>query len=292
MAIQDSRHRGGIASAFAGVRIVIVIGLGTGRSGTASLAKLLNAQHDALCFHEMNPSCVRFADTPRPILNTIDEYQAILDGGNPSMLTVDLGRPVAARAYDQLCKMRRVRLIGDIAFYYLNYVEAIAARNPNVRFLCLRRDIDETVASWMNKSRIPRWRSKRLADRIGAWITREPFHDSRNFWMEHDGSRWQLDPVWDKCFPKFEAASKPEAIRKYCEFYYAEAERLAPKLRGVFRFVDTKSMTHQHYQADILSFVGVPAEEHVFTDAHIHQSRPGKPTRALGAAALSQETGG
>lgn len=271
---------------------MIVIGLGTGRSGTASLAKLLNAQRDALCFHEMNPSCVRFSGTPRPILNSIDEYQAILDGGDPSMLTVDLGRPVVARAYDELCKMPRVRLIGDIAFYYLSYVEAIAARNPNVRFLCLRRDIDQTVASWMNKSSIPRWRSKRLADRIGAWITRAPFHESRNFWMEHDGSRWQPDPVWDKCFPKFDAASKPEAIRKYCEFYYAEAERLAPRLESVFRFVDTEGMKGRDYQAGILSFVGVPAEEHVFTDAHIHQSRPGKPTRLRDAAVLSQQAGG
>ena len=281
---------GKAASLFIGECIVIVIGLGTGRSGTASLAKLLNAQRDALCFHEMNPSCVRFSGTPRPILNNIDEYQAILDGGDPSLLTVDLGRPVAARAYDELCKMPRVRLIGDIAFYYLSYVEAIAARNPNVRFLCLRRDIDETVASWMNKSRIPRWRSKRLADRIGAWITREPFHESRNFWMEHDGSHWQHDPVWDKCFPKFEATSKPEAIRKYCEFYYAEAERLAPRLESVFRFVETEGMQDRDYQANILSFIGVPAEGQVFTDAHIHQSRPGKPKRAR-ASAPSQQAG-
>ena len=131
---------------------VIVIGLGTGRSGTASLAKLLNAQHDSLCFHEMNPSCVRFFDTPRPILNTIDEYQAIVNGGDPSMLTVDLSRGVAAKAYDRLCRMKRVRMLGDIAFYYLSYVERIAENNANVRFLCLRRNIDETVQSWMNKS--------------------------------------------------------------------------------------------------------------------------------------------
>ena len=270
--------------------VMIVIGLGTGRSGTASLAKLLNAQRDALCFHEMNPSCVRFSGTPRPILNTIDEYQAIVDGGDPSMLTVDLGRPVAAKAYDRLCKMHRVRLIGDIAFYYLSYVEAIAARNPNVRFLCLRRDIDETVASWINKSRISRWPSKHLADRIGALITRAPFHKSRNFWMEHDGSHWQHDPVWDKCFPKFEAASMPEAIRKYCEFYYAEAEQLARKLQPVFRFVDTPSMVNGDYQSEILSFLGVPVGEHVFTDAHIHQSRTGHSPKARRVLAGSRES--
>ena len=88
----------------------------------------------------MNPSCVRFHGTPRPILNTIDEFQAIIEGGDPSLLTVDLGRGVAARAYDRLRGMPRLRLLGDIAFYYLTYVEQILARNPRVRFVCLQRD--------------------------------------------------------------------------------------------------------------------------------------------------------
>lgn len=254
---------------------MIVIGLGTGRSGTASLAKLLNAQHDSLCFHEMNPSCVRFFGTPRPILNTIDEYQAIVNGGDPSMLTVDLSRGVAAKAYDRLSKMKRVRMLGDIAFYYLSYVEKIAEHNGNVRFLCLRRDIDETVQSWINKSALERWRSKRIADRIASWITRQPFQETRNFWMNHDGTTWALDPVWDKCFPKFEASSMPEAIRKYCEYYYEQAEILAPKLPGVFRFIDTERMNTAEYQSEILSFIGFAPHEQTLIHAHIHQSKQG-----------------
>jgi hypothetical protein len=221
----------------------------------------------------MNPSCVRFFGTPRPILNTIDEYQAIVNGGDPSMLTVDLSRAVAAKAYDRLCQMKRVRLIGDIAFYYLSYVEAIAQHNPNVRFLCLRRDINETVQSWMNKSSIRRWPSKNVAARIAALITREPFHESKNFWMTHDGTQWQLDPVWDKCFPKFEASSKPEAIRKYCEYYYNEAKRLEASVGKSFRFVETDRMNTRDYQAEILSFIGIAPSDQVFTDAHIHQSQ-------------------
>jgi hypothetical protein len=250
----------------------IVIGLGTGRSGTASLAKLLNAQTEALCFHEMNPACVRFSGTSKPILNTIDEYQAILDGGDPSMLTVDLSRPVAVKAYDQLCKMHRVQLIGDVAFYYLSYVEAIAARTRNVRFLCMRRDIDATVASWVKKSRAPRWRSKYVADRLSTWITREPFYRSHNYWMVHDGTRWALDPLWDKCFPKFKATSKLGAIRKYCEYYYEEADRLAAKLEGRFRFVEINRLNEQSYQSGILQFLGIPNEDQRLTHAHINGS--------------------
>lgn len=251
---------------------MIVIGLGTGRSGTASLAHLLNSQADALCFHEMNPSCVRFSGTPRPILNTIDEFQAILDGGVTSALTVDLSRKVAAGAYDRLCTMGQVRLIGDIALYYLTYVEVIARHNTNVRFVCLRRDKHATIESWLRKSAIPRWRSKHIAARIASLITREPFHDSRNFWMEHDGTRWRKDDVWDKCFPKFDAPDMRTAIEAYWDYYYEEAERLQKQMSNRFRIVNTTDLSDDGFQSDLLTFCGVPRAGQVSIPAHIHKS--------------------
>lgn len=251
---------------------MIIIGLGSGRSGTASLAKLLNRQRDALCFHEMNPSCVRFSGTPRPILNAIDEFEAIIHGGDPSMLTVDLSRKVSAEAYDRLCQMQRVRLIGDVAFYYLTYVEAIAARADSVRFVCLRRDKEATVQSWMRKSEIGRWRSKRLADRLASLITREPYHVSHNPWMEHDGRTWRVDAVWDKCFPKFPGPTKPDAIRQYWDYYYEQAGMLAVKLRGRFRIVHTDHLSERASQAELLSFCGIPLSDQIYFEAHTHRS--------------------
>jgi hypothetical protein len=252
---------------------MIVIGLGSGRTGTASLAKLLGAQPEAFCFHEMNPSCVRYSGTPRPIINTIDEFQAIIDGGDPAALTVDLSRKVAADAYDRLCRMPRVRLIGDIAYYYLNYVEAIAAHNANVRFICLKRDREETVDSWMRKTTISRWRSKRIADRLAAMITREPYYEATNHWMEHDGTVWMPDPVWDKCFPKFAAAEKRDAIGQYWDYYYREAERLAGHLGGSFRIFETNQLNQPEGQKELLTYCGLDPENHVHADAHVHKSR-------------------
>ncbi len=255
---------------------MIVLGIGTGRSGTASLAKLLNAQRDAVCFHEMNPSCTRFHGTPRPILNTVDEYQAVLHGGDPGMVTVDLARGVAAKAYDRLRVMPRVRLIGDIAFYYLTYVEQILARNPNVRFVCLKRDRTETVESWLVQASIKRWRSKRIADRLAAWITREPFHESHNWWMEHDGSVWRPDPVWDKCFPKFAGPTLRQAVEQYWDYYYETTDALIARHPDRIRQVATESLNDPAVQRALLAYCGVAPEEMVFTDAHIHKARPGK----------------
>lgn len=251
---------------------MIVIGLGTGRSGTASLAKLLSAQKDAVCFHEMFPSLVRFSGTPRPFINAIDEFQAILDGGDPSMVTVGLARQFNAQAYASLCRMRRVRLLGDVAFYYLTYVEMLAHRNPNVRFVCLRRDREATIRSWMRKSAILRSRATHLADWLSGLIRGTPYYESHNFWMEHDGTRWQRDPLWDKCFPKFEASSKHEAIGMYWDYYYEAAEAIARRLGEIFRIVETEHLGEIPFQVDLLEYCGIPPAEQIHVDAHVHRS--------------------
>ncbi|MEO0411613.1 MAG: sulfotransferase [Pseudomonadota bacterium] len=252
---------------------MIIIGLGTGRSGTASLAKLLNAQSDAICFHEMNPSCMRWEGTPRPAVNMVEEFGAILDGGPTQRLTVDLSRPPAAEAYEQLKKMPRARMLGDIAFYYLTYVDDLLAASDRVRFICLKRDRTQTVTSWMTKSGLPRWPSKAIGERISAAITREPYHDSRNFWMEHDGTKWALDPVWDKLYPKFTGPTKREAVEQYWDFYYAEAEKIEARLPKVFRIVRTEDLDDRDFQSELLTFCGVSDSDKVHTDAHIHKSK-------------------
>jgi len=252
---------------------MIIIGLGCGRTGTASLAKLLDAQDDAICFHEMNPSCVRFAGTPRPILNGVEEFSRILAGGPTSELTVDLSRRVAAEAYERLRQMNRVRLIGDIAYYYLQYAEAIADRFEDVRFICLRRDREKVIESWMRKTAFRRWPSKKIADRVASLITREPYHLGVDHWREHDGTTWAHDPVWDKCFPKFEAATKRDAIAMYYDYYYDEAERIAPRIGERFRIIDTPNLSDPAMQPEILSWCGIPPERQRPVDAHIHKSR-------------------
>lgn len=251
---------------------MIIIGLGTGRSGTLSLTELLDAQPDSVCFHELNPSCTRFFGTPRPALNMIDEFGAILDGGDPSLLTVDLTRSAVAASYDRLAKSTRVELIGDVSFYHLSYVELMAGRRSDVRFICLKRDRDATVKSWLGKSEIGRWPSKYIADRLSSLIVRDRFYRSKNFWMEHDGTLWRHDPVWDKCFPKFKTDSKREAVAAYWDYYYEEVDRLGAVLGDRFMMVATEDLSDRQVQRRILNFCSVAPENHVFLKAHSHKA--------------------
>lgn len=252
---------------------MIIIGLGTGRSGTASLANLLNAQTDSMCFHEMNPSCMRWDGTPRPAVNMVEEFDAIIAGGPTDRLTVDLSRAVAAQAYDELRAMPRAKLLGDIAFYYLTYVEDLIAASPNVRFVCLKRDKTQTVKSWERKSSLGHWRSKAVGEKVSAALTRQPYVDSRNFWMEHDGTKWAKDEVWDKVYPKFKGPTKREAIEQYWDFYYQEAEKIAAKHPDIFRIVRTEDLDEKDFQKELLEFCGIAPADQVHADAHIHKSQ-------------------
>ncbi len=251
----------------------IVIGLGSGRSGTASLAALIDRQKGGLCFHEMNPSCAVFSGNPQSHVNAVREFRAILGGGDRARLSIDYSRPASVTTYRKLQQMSEVKLLGDIAYYYLNYVGDILEVEPDCRFVCLKRDREQTVASWMKKSTIRRWKSLWLADRLKALITRTPFHTEYNHWQEHDGSVWKQDPVWDSCFPKFEAATKEEAIRRYWDYYYTEAAKQEQRYPESFRIFDITDLSSDDGQRRILTFAGLSAEEMDFGGGvHLHKS--------------------
>jgi len=251
---------------------MVIIGLGSGRSGTASLSKLINEQPNSLCFHELNPACVRYQGTPQPILNTVREFRDIVNGGDPLYLTVDMSRHTSAERYEKLKAMPKVEMIGDIAHYYLRYVDDILAMDPAVKFVCLKRDRAKTIDSWQRRVAIQRWPSKWLADRLAAWITREPFLTSRNPWVEHDGSRWAVDPVWDKCFPKYPASDLPSAIGAYWDDYYQRAEQLQAKHPQALRIFRTESLNTPEGQTAVLDFLDWPVERRVSVEAHIRHS--------------------
>jgi hypothetical protein len=221
----------------------------------------------------MNPSCAVFSGNPQCHLNTVSEFQKLLRGGNRAYLSIDYSRPYSVRTYEKLQVMQKLNLIGDIAYYYLSYVDDLIGAVPECVFICIKRDKSQTVNSWLKKSSIKRWPSLWLADRLKSALTRTPFYTEYNYWQEHDGSRWKKDPVWDSCFPKFQASSKEEAIGMYWDFYYLEAERLQMKYPDQFRVFDVQDLSHSEGQRRILSFIGISEIRMVCgEEVHVHKS--------------------
>lgn len=183
-----------------------VFGLGSGRCGTVSLAHLLNSQ--------------KYADISHEEL----EYNLPYSGGE---------RQVSS--FLRSLAKRKAEVVGDVFSAYLPYCTQIHRECEEVRFICLRRDRQGTINSFMKK--------------IGP----------ANHWTEHDGTRWISDP-WDRCFPKYGESRIEVAIGRYWDDYYSQAQELAVKLDGAFAIFPVEALNSSDGQAELLTFAGFESQ--------------------------------
>lgn len=99
---------------------MIIVGLGTGRCGTRSLAALLDAQSTVAAQHERKPCIGWRDDVPDFHIRNFREQ----------------GEPHYA----------------DVGFYYLPHVETLLDKYRDIRFVCLQRDRQQTIDSFCRSS--------------------------------------------------------------------------------------------------------------------------------------------
>ena len=245
----------------------IVFGLGSGRSGTASLSGVLNAQPGVVCFHEINPSSMAWEGAEDTVTALLHGFHTILAGGARSLI-IDrtlYGRtaPVA-----RMKALDRVIGIGDVAHYYLPYVETILAHAPHARFPCLKRDREKVVQSFIAKLRLkPHGKVAHLHARFRG----RPLPDSRNHWSGHKDHRWQSDPHFDKCFPSYEgleAADLATHLRRWHDEYYATTQDLAKRYPDNVRIFDMSCLNDTEGRTALLEFA-LPGAD-IEADVSVH----------------------
>lgn len=130
----------------------LVVGLGSGRSGSTSLARFLGAQPNSFFCHEgayYRPAFLRY---------TFGEY-----------LPWDIDEDAFRTWLSELTHAAgEAAFFGDCAFYLLPYTDLIRAAHPEARFICIKRDRAAVVASFLRQ------------------------HVGTNPWQEHDGSFWLM----------------------------------------------------------------------------------------------------
>ena len=99
----------------------IILGIGTGRCGLASLAKILNRQPETACAFEDRPLLPWYHRNEQ---HTLQE------------------RFARFRRYD------KAKVLGDCASFYLPYLEQAIQSEPDVRIVCLKRPCEEVVVSF------------------------------------------------------------------------------------------------------------------------------------------------
>lgn len=142
----------------------IILGMGTGRCGTLSLAEILNGQPNTQVTHE-----------EPPILPWDHEPNS----------------GIIAKRFARMRRKRDAKFIGDIASFYLPYVEEIIKAEPDVRIVCLKRDKDAVVKSFC------RW-----LDQAHPLPT--------NHWAKELPPGWHYEPNWSRIFPKYNIQSREE----------------------------------------------------------------------------------
>lgn len=113
-----------------------IIGFGTGRCGTASLAKLLNGCKGASVSHE-------FRERNDPHYRLAWSF-------------------IPKEAYRRVNKLRVIKanIVGDIAHYYLNYIPYLIGHLSNLKLIYLHRPKPEVVKSFLRKTYKTHWLPK------------------------------------------------------------------------------------------------------------------------------------
>ena len=201
----------------------IILGLGTGQCGLKLLADILNAQAGArITFEE--PPFLPWEYAPGKLVGCEDFVPGI------------------SERFQRWRKMRTENLIGDVASFYLPYVEEAILSEEDIRIICLQRPKEETVTAFERSLYLS---SPRPVDN----------------WSKSRLPGWYRHPLRFRFYPKYEATSRHEALEQYWEEYAARAAKLAEKYPEKFKIFEPVKMESEAGVREILDFVGIPTEE-------------------------------
>lgn len=198
-----------------------MLGFGTGRNGSSSLAKLINDCEDCNIFHEMEVE-------PRILPWVFDE----------------------SLAYQKLNVLEHMEgdLVGDVAFYYLNYIDFFIEHLSNLKTVCTYRDKSEVIESYMWKTR----------QRRGS--------KNHHHWIDNPQDLGYAEPNrWHYAYPKYRHIThKEESIALYWEEYKWKVQKLIKKYPDKIISLDIYDLNKKEFQDKIFNFLEIPIENRVY----------------------------
>jgi len=186
----------------------LIFGLGTGRSGSSTLTKIFMSQPGTYASHEHRP-VLRWENGEDMVDWHVSRMSALL------------------KKYDQVV---------DVSHWWLPYVEYIVKKNPDARFVIIKRDRMETVNSFLK-------------------VKGGGGKGSINHWVIHDGSYFKKN-IWDDCYPKLEANDLEESITSYYDYYYERSETLEIKYPQNVKIINLDQLNSKKGIKKMLVFCG------------------------------------
>lgn len=149
----------------------VIIGLGSGRSGTKSLAVLLDSQANTLVLHETNP------DAP----------------GFPKDMKLFNKRFDIIEQYEE-------QYIGDVSFYNIYYISELVEKfkDYNLKFIVIKRPRNNVINSYKRHAGNNDWWGKKSSDKY--WT---------RFYPEYEGTLSEkIGKYWDWYYSEVDKLSE------------------------------------------------------------------------------------
>ena len=199
----------------------IILGCGTGRCGTFTLARILQRSGVKMT-HEMNSKQklrLEFNVVKEKFLKICEHFER-LEGKD----------------------------VGDSDLVYFRYLELFIEKYPDVKIVCLKRNKEDTIKSFVKKC------------------------NGKNWWSKHGYKKWISDVLNYIRFPKYETDNLEEAIGLYWIYYYKEIDRIRKIHPKNILMVKTEVLSYRETQTQIYDFCNIYKQDRVFDKTHYNSS--------------------
>ena len=206
---------------------MIIFGLTSSRKGAKKIHSFLNKQN-GFCFDfESDISSVSWENSENIIMDRVQFLEKKL--------------------YNNTLKNNiNSNVVGEVAFYFLPYVDLLIRNFPYIKFICTKKNRKNTYNDIISDI-------KTGSSIFSRFIFLKKKY--KNHWIQHDGKKWEKDYLLDKCYPKFKRNDLKGSIEKYIELYNKELNTLNKKYPKNLKIFYSDEIKSDYGKNKIFSFI-------------------------------------
>ena len=207
---------------------MIIFGLSSSRKEAKKVHTFLNKQN-GFCFDfESDISSMSWKNSENIVMNRVQFLEKKL--------------------YDNTVKNNNHNnIVGEVAFYFLPYVELLINNFPYIKFICTKKNRKNTYNDIVSDIKT----NNSILSRLFLWKKQY-----KNHWLDHNGTTWERDHLLDKCYPTFKEQSLKISINKYIELYNVTIKNLSKKYPNNLAVFYSDEISSDYGKQKVLSFLG------------------------------------
>ena len=163
---------------------MIIFGLSISRKESKRICEFLNREDGFSIGFESDLNKVSWTDSQIIVMNRV--------------------KLLEQKIYNNTTKSKEnFKVVGDVGFYLLPYLELLISNFPYLKFICTNKNKNKIFEDLIEDA------TNNLNPLIRMLLFKKKF---KNYWVNHNGSKWEKDYILDKCYPKFDSVSLKNAI--------------------------------------------------------------------------------